>query len=96
MKNRTPKQKEAHKLYMKLYYQTKTDKREKNQIRSSKRGLEKIPCKLCIKHITRINMKRHILGQHTKKKVSKGTTHETETQKDIVYEKPLLNLEHPI
>ena len=88
MKNRTPEQKEAHKLYMKLYYQTKADKREKNKIRSSKRGLEKIPCKSCEKHITRINMKRHILGQHT--------THET----DNVYEKTkngilLLNPEHP-
>ena len=71
MKNRTPEQKIAHRLYMKLYYQNNSEKREKNKTRSGKRGLEKVPCKYCVKHITRVNMNRHVKRLHQEKVVAK-------------------------
>ena len=54
MKNRTPEQAVKHREYMKEYYRKNSDKRIKNTKRSNKRGLEKIACIQCAKHITRV------------------------------------------
>ena len=67
MKNRTPEQAVKHREYMKEYYRKNSDKRIKNTKRSNKRGLEKIACIQCAKHITRVNMKRHVITKHTDK-----------------------------
>ena len=67
MKNRTPEQAVKHREYMKEYYRKNSDKRITNTKRSNKRGLEKIACIQCAKHITRVNMKRHVITKHISK-----------------------------
>jgi ribosomal protein L44E len=64
MKNRTPEQAQKHRDYMKEYYRKNEKQRLKNSEKSNKRGLEKIPCTTCEKHITRTNMKRHVMLKH--------------------------------
>ena len=67
MKNRTTEQAQKHREYMKEYYRKNEKQRKKNNVSGSKRGLEKIPCPECEKHITRGNMKRHVKTKHIEK-----------------------------
>jgi len=66
MKKRNEEQKEKHKIYMKNYFQKNPEKAKINNERNKKRGLEKIKCIYCEKHITRVNMKRHEKVKHPK------------------------------
>jgi len=68
MKNRTEEQAQKHKEYMREYYRKNEKQRKKNSAKSNKRGLEKISCTHCEKHITRGNMKRHVKVKHSFKK----------------------------
>ena len=82
MKNRNPEQAKQHREYMKQYYRQNEDKRKKNSEKSNKRGLEKIPCPNCEKHITRVNMKRHIKTIHGKNTTTTTTKHTDCENKD--------------
>lgn len=80
MKNRNPEQAKQHREYMKQYFRQNEDKRKKNSEKTNKRGLEKIPCPNCEKHITRVNMKRHIKTIHGKNTTTTTTTKHTDCE----------------
>jgi len=64
MKKRNEEQAQKHREYMKKYFKDNEEKRKANNERNKKRGLEKIKCIYCEKHITRGNMKRHEKVKH--------------------------------